>query len=93
MILPRPLRISSITNGDVGGADSATQLWTININTGAGGAILKIFDHANDGTTQGTQQIQIDASSKSSHGFYCTFPHGFHWDLSGGAADVTITYA
>lgn len=65
-------------------------LWTVNINSGSAGAILKIY---NGTSASGTLVAQIDASSKSGHsyGIYCR--EGIFLDLSVGAADCTIGYA
>lgn len=62
-------------------------LGSVNVNTGAPAAVLKIYD-GQDAT--GTLYATIDASTKSSQFFGVQFANGIFLDLSGGAADCTI---
>jgi hypothetical protein len=64
-------------------------LWTVNVNTGAAGAILKIYDGT---SSAGTLVATIDASTKSSQCFGVRCPNGIFADLSVGTADCTIGY-
>jgi hypothetical protein len=61
----------------------------VNVNTGAANAILTIYDGQ---STSGPVVAELDATTKSSHGydFYCE--GGIHVVLASGNADVTIGY-
>lgn len=67
-----------------------TTIWTVNVNTGASGAILTIY---NGTSASGDLVATVDASAVVSlaYGVYC--PEGIFIELAGGAADITIGYA
>jgi hypothetical protein len=90
MALPlRYVRIASVSSATVAPSGGGAEVWTVNVNTGAASAILKIYDGT---SASGTLVATIDASSKSSHCFGVLCPNGIFWDLSGGTADCTIGY-
>jgi len=85
------LRYSAITatgNLAVAGVNGDAELWSVNINTGAASAVLKIYN--NTSAVAADLIATIDASSPGSlwYGIYC--PKGIFAVLSGGNADVTI---
>lgn len=82
--------IRTVSTLVVAQADGAAILWTVNVNTGAAGAILKIYDGT---SSSGTLIATIDASTKSSHAFGVMCNKGIFVDLSVGTADCTIGFA
>lgn len=85
------LRSASIsTAGNLSVAPGAGELWSVNINTGAAGAVLKIYN--NTSAVAGDLIATIDASATACfwYGIYC--PKGIFAVLSVGNADVTIGY-
>lgn len=85
----RSKHLSATGTGILAPAGGDAELWTVNINTGAASATLKIYDGT---SATGTLVAQIDATTKSSHcyGIFCR--GGIYYDLSGGNADVTIGF-
>ena len=81
--------IASVGTGLIAEEDGGATLWTVNVNTGAPSAILKIYDGE---SAAGTLIAEIDASSKSSVAYGCLCDDGIYWQLSGGNAQVTIGY-
>lgn len=68
-------------------ARSSSELGTVNVNTGAGSAILTIYNSA---AGSGDIVAVIDATTKSSHAFVVYCAAGITAVLAGGNADVTI---
>lgn len=84
----RSLNITSITTGLVSGAGA--ELGTVNINTGAGSAVLTLYNALSADAAK--KIATIDASTKSSHAFVIYCENGLFYALSGGNADVTIGF-
>lgn len=82
--------IKTVTTRQVSGTGGGAVLWTVNVNTGAAGAVLKIYDGVN---VNGILVATIDASTKSSHSYGVMCNEGIFLDLSIGAADCTVGYA
>lgn len=81
--------ISAVSNGQLSPAGH-TNLVSVSVNTGASGAILKIYDGV---SAAGTLVAQIDASVVGSYWFGGTrLANGLFFDLSVGNADVTIVW-
>lgn len=71
-------------------AGTSVTLVAINVNTGAASAVLTVYDGV-DAT--GTVVATIDASAKGSYWFGgVRLPAGLCVVLSGGTADVTVTF-
>lgn len=83
-------RLTSVAGILIAGANGATVLHTVNINTGATSARLDIYDGT---STAGNLKASIDATSKSSHYFGIVCQNGLYANLVGGAADVTVGYS
>lgn len=81
--------VSTISSGLIAPTSSGAVLWNVNVNTGSAGALLKIYDGT---STSGTLVASIDCSQIATlwYAVYC--PSGIFFDLSVGAADVTIGY-
>lgn len=88
MFVYRPIR--TVSNFAVGGPGSAVTLGTVNVDTAAASAVLKIYDGT---SASGTLVASIDASAKGSYTYLTRLPNGMFVDLSGGTADCTIGYA
>lgn len=71
----------------IGGPNSWPVLWSVNVNTAAGSAVLKIY---NGTSASGELVASIDASGKGSFVYGVAMKDGIFYDLSGGNADVTI---
>lgn len=84
----RRKQITATGSGIIADADGEATLWTVNINTGATSAILKLYD----GVAATGTPITIDATTKSSHAYGFAMRNGIYYDLSGGNADVTVGY-
>lgn len=84
----RSLNITSIASGLVSGPGS--ELGTVNINTGAGSAVLTLYNALSADANK--KIATIDASTKSSHAFVVYCEIGLFYALSGGNADVTIGF-
>jgi hypothetical protein len=82
------LNIKTISNGQV--APGAAQLWSVNINTGTFGAVLKIYNDTSAVTANLVATIDASAVVRLWFGVYCQ--RGIFYDLSAGASDVTIGY-
>ena len=82
--------IRAVGTKAIGGLASGAVLWTVNVNTGAAGAILKIYE---GGSASGILVATIDASTKSGQSFGVYMKDGIFLDLSVGNADCTIGYA
>ena len=80
-------RISTATTMLVAPANGGSTLWTVNVNTGAAGAVLTIY-RGTDAT--GTVIAVIDASTKSSHTYGVLCDEGIFVEQTVGAADITI---
>lgn len=83
-------RIATTSTGIIASANSNTELWSVNINTGATSAVFKLYDGT---SASGTLIATIDASTKSSHAYGVLCNGGIFFDLSGGNADITVGYA
>jgi hypothetical protein len=64
-------------------------LWTVNVNKGVAGSTLKIYDGV---SSSGTLVAEVDASTKSSHGYGVHCQQGIYFELTGNA-QATIGYA
>lgn len=72
------------------GAGTSVTLIAVNVGTGAVSGVLTIYD-GQDAT--GTVVATIDASAKGSYWFGgVRLPAGLYVALSGGNADVTVTF-
>lgn len=83
-------RIAATGTGIIANQNSNTELWSVNVNTGAASAVFKIYDGT---SASGTLVATIDASTKSSHAYGVICNGGVYYDLSGGNADVTVGFA
>ena len=81
--------INTVSNKQIAPAGGDAQLWTVNINTAAAGAILKLYDGT---STSGTLVATIDASKNGSYCYGVVCKGGIFIDLSIGTADCTIGY-
>lgn len=70
-------------------ANGPTTLGVVNVNTGAAGAILKLYDAANAATTI---IATIDASAACTRVYACYLKNGLTAVTSVGNADITLTY-
>jgi len=86
----RHKHVNSVSSGLIVGANGSCELWTVNINNGASGAVLTIYDGI---STAGDVVAMIDASSKSSHSYLAYCNKGLFFDLATANADVTICYS
>lgn len=86
----RAKHVAAISSGQVvGGVNAWPTLWSVNVNTAAGSAVLKIYN----GTSAAGELIaSIDASGKGSYVYGVGLKDGIFYDLSGGNADVTIGF-
>lgn len=80
---------NTVSSGRVAEAGGGAVLWNVNINTGASGAVLNIYDGT---STSGILVASIDCSQIATvwYAVYC--PNGIFYDLTVAAADVTIGY-
>lgn len=85
------LRHASISaTGTLSVATGGGQLWSINVNTGAPSAVLRIYDEVS--AVAAALIATIDCSAANSWWYGCLMPKGITAVLSGGNADVTIGY-
>lgn len=82
--------VTAVNTGQLA-LQGGTIFWNVNINTGAAGAVLKIYDGVDAAT--GTLLATIDCGTVGSlwYGIYC--PKGLFYAMSVANADVTIGYA
>jgi len=64
------------------------ELWSVNVNTGAASAVLKIYN--NTSAVAADIIATIDASATGSFWYGVLCPKGIFAVLSGGNADITI---
>ena len=79
--------IRTVSSAQLASANGDAELWTVNVNTSAASAVLKIYDGT---STSGTLVAQIDASNQGSYCYGVRCKNGIFADLSGGNADCTI---
>lgn len=79
-------RFNTVSLGRVSGPGT---LWTVNVNTGATGAVLTIYD-AESATGSPVAVVDASAPISRAYGVYCST--GIFVDLATANADVTIGY-
>lgn len=83
--------VNTISSGVVAPASGGAIFWVANVNTGSGTAVLKVYNNTSAVAADLVASIDCTAIASLWYGVYC--PKGIFYDLSGGAADVTIGYA
>lgn len=81
--------INTVTQKQLAPAGGDAQLWTVNVNTAAAGAVLTIYDGT---STSGAKVATIDASKNGSYCYGVVCKNGIFLDLAVGTADCTIGY-
>jgi alpha-D-ribose 1-methylphosphonate 5-triphosphate synthase subunit PhnG len=86
----RPLNITATSSGTVGGVGSWPQILSVTINTAAPNAVLKLYQ--GQAAVAGNLFATIDCSSTRCIVYLVECKDGFSYALSGGNADITISY-
>jgi hypothetical protein len=75
---------------NIAAAGSSVTLVAVNVNTGATSAVLTVYDGID---SSGAVVATVDASAKGSYWFGgVRLPGGLYVALTGGNADVTVSY-
>ena len=85
----RSKSLQATGNFTCGGVDSATVLGFVNVNTAAASAVLTLKEKDTNGAVIAT----IDASATGTKAYFSTHRDGVYCALSGGNADITVTFS
>ena len=84
----KSVSLQATGTGTIGGTGSSTLLGFVNVNTGASSAVLTLRKSSSTGAVIAT----IDASAAGVKAFFATYKDGVYYALTGGNADITITF-